>query len=133
MSPPIHKRASTADPRPIVLIVDDEEPIAAAMAYIVEDRGCAAATATSGRMALEMVKQGMRPVLTFSDLKMPEVNGEAWLAALRAILGAAMPRIVLMTAAGPHYAIAIAPDAVLAKPFELGEVEALLFRFLSTA
>jgi two-component system response regulator VicR len=133
MSRPTARRRPRADPRALVLIIDDEEPIAEALAYIVGDAGYATACATSGRMALEIVEAGARPALVITDLMMPQMDGVALIGALRASLGAAMPPVVLMTAAGPRYIASAAADAVLAKPFEIGEVEALLIHFLSDA
>ena len=115
----------------LVLIVDDEEPIAEALVYVVEDMGYTAAHATGGRAALEMVEAGLRPALIVTDLMMPQMDGARLVGALRATLGPAMPPVILMTAANPHYAAGVAVDAKLPKPFGVAEVERLLARFLA--
>ncbi|HEX8033478.1 MAG TPA: response regulator [Ktedonobacterales bacterium] len=124
-------QTSRAQRAALVLIVDDEAPIAEALAWIVEDAGYAAATATSGQAALEMVQAGARPDLLMTDLMMPKMDGRALIGALRAMLGAAMPPVVLMTAANLRSLPGSMAEAVLAKPFALAEVERLLTRFLA--
>lgn len=44
-----------------------------------------------------------------------------------------MPRVIVMTATDLRYAAEIGADAILAKPFDLKNVEVLLARFLSQA
>jgi hypothetical protein len=41
-----------------------------------------------------------------------------------------MPPIVLMSAAGKYFTDPIEADAILSKPFDLAEVEAVRMRFL---
>src|SRR5579885_1416377 len=103
--------------RLLVLIVDDEEPIAEALVYVVEDMGYTATHATGGRAALDLVEAGLRPALIVTDLMMPQMDGARLIGALRAILGRAMPPVILMTAANPHHAAVVAVDATLPKPF----------------
>lgn len=115
-----------------VLIVEDEEPIAEALAMIVEDAGYATVVAAHGKAALERAHME-RPSLVFTDLMMPHMNGHDLIAALREIAtaqGYAPPPIVVMTAASSLRAQAVGADALLRKPFNLSEVEALLLRFL---
>lgn len=114
-----------------VLIVDDEEPIAEALVYVVEDMGYTATHATGGRAALELVAAGLRPALIVTDLMMPQMDGASLIGALRAILGPAMPPVILMTAANLHYTAVVEVDATLPKPFNVAEVERLLDRFLA--
>jgi CheY-like chemotaxis protein len=116
--------------RPLVLIVEDEEPIAEALALIVEDAGYAVVIAGHGLAALERVRGGDRPALLITDLMMPRMDGAALIGALRASMGPEMPPVVLMTAVGSHYVDRVKADAVLPKPFDLKEVEHLLERFL---
>lgn len=115
-----------------VLIVEDEAPIAEALAMIVEDAGYTTMMAAHGKTALEQAHLE-RPSLVFTDLMMPHMNGQDLIAALRetaAAQGYAPPPIVVMTAASSLRAQAVGADALLRKPFNLSEVEALLLRFL---
>lgn len=124
-----NRQASAPGP---VLIVEDEEPIAEALAMIVEDAGYATVVAAHGKAALERARIE-RPSLVFTDLMMPHMNGQDLIVALREIAAAqgyAPPPVVVMTAASSLRAQAVGADALLRKPFNLSEVEALLLRFL---
>ncbi len=126
--------AHAATPTPTVLILEDEEPIAIALSLIIEDAGYAAIYSTDARKALALV-QKHSPALILTDLMMPRMNGGQFVTALREQVardGMPMPPIVVMTATDLRYAKEIGADAVLAKPFDLKTVEALLMRFLSS-
>jgi CheY-like chemotaxis protein len=116
----------------LVLIVEDEPPIAEALALIIEDSGYTTIIAVHGREALELAR-ACHPALVFTDLMMPQLNGTELIAALRAdaeAVGETPPPIVLMTAAGAAHTREARADAVLRKPFDITEIEALLRRFL---
>lgn len=116
----------------LVLIAEDEEPIAEAIALIVEDAGYTPLVAAHGKQALELARQ-MQPALVITDLMMPLLGGAELIAALRADAqtnGHAPPPTILMTAAGMKRAYDAGADAVLRKPFELEELEELLFHYL---
>ena len=116
----------------MVLIAEDEEPIAQVLAYMVEDAGYTVVNAVHGRAALELAYM-RRPDLIITDLMMPQMNGKELIHALRETMQADTPPIVLMTAAGVRYAEDAGADAVLLKPFELEQVEELLQRFLENS
>jgi CheY-like chemotaxis protein len=114
------------------LIVDDEQPIADTLAAIVADFGYTPVVAVHGKEAIELARL-KRPALVITDLMMPHVNGARLIAALRAEAQAEQktpPPMVLMSAAGPRQVAAAAADALLPKPFDLDDVEAILSRFL---
>lgn len=111
---------------PVVLIVEDERSIAAVIAEVVAEMGCAPMVATHGRQALELARERW-PALVITDLMMPRMGGAALIAALRAegvSLGRAAPSILLLTAASLQYAREAGADAILRKPFNLPELEA---------
>lgn len=112
----------------VVLIVEDEEHIAEALAFLVEDVGFMARIAHSGKEAMEIIAAG-QPDLIISDLMMPQMNGDQLLKEVRAQGFTALP-VVLMSAAGRSHIESLGADATLNKPFELHEVEALLHHFL---
>src|SRR5579859_6387626 len=118
--------------RPVVLIAEDEEPIAQVLAYMVEDAGYTAINAIHGRAALELAYT-RRPDLIITDLMMPQMNGKELIHALRERMQADTPPIVLMTAAGVRYAEDAGADAVLLKPFDLEQVEEILQRYLENS
>ena len=116
----------------VVLIVEDEEPIALALAYIVEDAGYIPIVASQGRQALELAR-AQHPALILTDLMMPQMSGKEFILALRREWqeqGWPLPPIILMTAASMRAALGVEADATLAKPFEIEQVEALLRTYL---
>lgn len=125
--------AETAAPGAVVvLIAEDERPIAAVLATLVEEAGYTPLLAAHGRQALELART-QRPALIISDVMMPYLDGAELIAALRgdaAREGHAAVPVILVTAASLAYARAAGAAAVLAKPFDLTQVEALLHRFL---
>ena len=125
------RRAPSDAPRAVVLVVDDEAPIADVVAEVVGLAGHEAVVAAHGRQALELARE-RRPALVITDLMMPVLDGPDLIGALRAAAadGHAAPPIVVMTAAGSGRADEAGADAVLRKPFELAELDALLRRFL---
>jgi DNA-binding response OmpR family regulator len=119
--------------RPIVLIAEDEAPIAEALAYLVDEVGYTAVIAAHGKEALVLAR-AVRPRLIITDLMMPHLDGAELIAALRAdaaTAGSQPPPVILMTAAPPSTRAANA-DAFLHKPFDIDEVEVLLRRFLES-
>jgi DNA-binding response OmpR family regulator len=112
----------------MVLIVEDEEPIAIALAMIVEDAGFTVACASNGRIALTLIHQ-QQPDLIFTDLMMPQLSGQELVAYLRAN-GFTDLRIVVMSAIEKAHMRVPGADALLPKPFSLEEVDAILREFL---
>jgi DNA-binding response OmpR family regulator len=134
MSTPFGERAhDPADPeraRRPVLIVEDERSIALVVAEVVADAGHVPIVARHGREALILARDHW-PDLLITDLMLPHLDGGGLIAALRAEAAErTMPPIILMTAVGRRHARAAGADAILHKPFDLSELEALLRRFL---
>jgi CheY-like chemotaxis protein len=119
--------------RPIVLIAEDEAPIAEALAYLVDEIGYTAVIAAHGKEALALAR-AVRPRLIITDLMMPHLDGAELIAALRAdaTTGSQLPLVILMTAAAPRRTRAANADAFLHKPFDIDDVEVLLRRFLES-
>jgi CheY-like chemotaxis protein len=115
-----------------VLVVDDDEPIMVALAVVIRECGYATLSAGNGREALEMALE-RRPALIFTDLMMPIMDGAALVARVRADAAAngyPTPPIVIMSALRSSALGGVGADALLRKPFDLGEVEELLKRFV---
>lgn len=116
----------------LVLIAEDEEPIAEAIAMLVEDCGYTPITASNGRQALELARR-KKPALIITDLMMPYLDGDELIAALRSDAardGYTPPPTILLSAAGLRRMKISGADVLLPKPFELEALEALLRRFL---
>ena len=120
---------------PVVLIAEDEQPIADALAMIVADAGYLPLLAPHGKRALELARE-RPPAMVITDLMMPHMDGLALMRALRqeAELAGNRPPVIVLTTAAPfpraEWSLA---DAYLRKPFNIDEVEALLHRYLSLA
>lgn len=118
----------------LVLIAEDEEPIALALVDLIEESGYRTLVAHNGKRALELARE-YHPALIITDLMMPYLSGREVIAALRAEgddTERPIPPIILMSAAGQTHTRDTGADAVLPKPFDLEEIEALLHRFLPT-
>lgn len=108
-----------------VLIVDDDRPVAAAIA--LELRQHDVMVAESGREALEILRHDKGFDVILCDLMMPEISGMDVYEALRLIDPGLLPRVVMMTGgafthrAGEFLATTEAP--VLEKPFEPGQLQ----------
>jgi CheY-like chemotaxis protein len=116
----------------VVLIAEDERPVAEILATIVAEAGYAPVVAAHGRRALELARERW-PALLITDLMMPFLAGDELITALRAeaaSLGRAAVPAILLTAAGFARARAAGADAVLRKPFDLEDLERLLRRLL---
>ena len=125
-------RLAGADGVTLVLIAEDEEPIAELIAYVVRDAGYTPLVASHGRQALELARERW-PALVIADLMMPYLSGADLIAALSKETAASdrpRPPAILVTGAGPSQARAAGADVVLYKPFQVADLEALLRRFL---
>jgi DNA-binding response OmpR family regulator len=71
---PLDEAAEMVAERPMVMVVDDEPPVADTLAMILTQAGYYAVRAYDGRTALEIAR--LRPPdLLISDVAMPEMNG----------------------------------------------------------
>ncbi|MEO7001302.1 MAG: response regulator [Ktedonobacterales bacterium] len=119
--------ADQGDQRPI-LVVDDDAVILNAVEYILSDQGCAVVIANNGREALDRVHSAP-PRLILLDMKMPVMDGWAFVAAYRDVPGPHAP-IIRMTAAqdSRSRATEISAEGFIAKPFDLDDVLAIVQR-----
>ena len=62
------------EPRPRILIIDDEEVVLDSCTQILEGKGFELATAMNGEQGLRLVRE-FHPDLAFVDLKMPGLDG----------------------------------------------------------
>ena len=99
-----------------VLVVDDDEPLARMMADFLCESGFVADWAPGGALALRKIARAA-PELLVLDLRMPEMDGRALLAAIRA--SGIRPRVVLLSSDRDLAAAAreLAAEAFVEKPF----------------
>ncbi|HEY5921113.1 MAG TPA: ATP-binding protein [Kofleriaceae bacterium] len=126
----VEQELATAVPteRRRVLIIDDDRPVAAAIALELGDHDVV--VTESGREALELLRREKDFDLILCDLMMPEVTGMDVYESLRAIDPALVERVVLMTGgaftpAARQFLFEVnAP--LIEKPFEAGALQALV-------
>jgi CheY-like chemotaxis protein len=123
--------AGNAEP-PVVLIVDDDEPIGETIALILEEAGYHTFWVSNGEEALKAMRLQW-PSVVLTDLMMPRMGGLEFIGAVRALAAAEArpaPRIALMTAAGmsPHRANQLGIDAIVLKPFIVYDIEQVVMR-----
>ncbi len=70
--------------QPVVLVVDDEQPIRLAARRILEANGYKVLEAENGARALELLSDDVVVDLLMADLEMPELTGEEMARQLRA-------------------------------------------------
>ena len=128
---PIHDPTPTEEQHLRILIVDDEEMLASALARSLKRHDVQ--TASRGSEAVELAKHS-RFDLVLCDLIMPEMSGKEVFEALQALDPTIRQRFVFMTGAtvtSEARAFAEQIDApVLDKPFSRAELLAVLERFL---
>jgi len=105
------------DPKPRILIVDDDHNILALTERILKDAGFLTEAVDGGRAAIEKV-EASRPTLMTLDLLMPDVDGWGVLAHLRRV--SAPPPVVVVTghpeSVGP-FSVMASVAAYVVKPF----------------
>jgi CheY-like chemotaxis protein len=108
--------------RPLVLCVDDEPLLTASLSRLLRRWGAQVLTASHGREALEVLaRTAVRPDLIITDLKMPVLDGDGLIRALRLDPAlAAIPVAVLSASRTEERA-----SAYLPKPFTSAELRAV--------
>jgi CheY-like chemotaxis protein len=105
-----------------VLVVDDDVDAADTMREILADEGHCVLVAKNGREALELTR-ARKPDLVLLDLEMPEMDGRAFLAEVRAEPDIAKTRVVVLSGAAD--AQALGTEAVT-KPLRLDTLLGLI-------
>jgi CheY-like chemotaxis protein len=111
-----------------VLVVDDDPEIRDVLREVLELAGRAVVEAADGRAALAAAA-ARAPALILLDVRMPLMDGLAFASAYRARSGRPAPIILMTGREDPAAAVlATGADALLPKPFDLGDVLALVRR-----
>ena len=124
-APPDH---TEHDVRRRILIVDDDRPVAAAIAFELGTHDVV--VAESGREALEILRRDKNFDVILCDLMMPEISGMDVYESLRLVDPALLGRVVLMTGgafttrAGQFLSEVAAP--MIEKPFYPGQLHAIV-------
>ncbi len=114
-----------------ILVVDDERPNREFLAQALADKGHHVLQAFHGRGALRLIAAGPdRLDLVLSDVMMPLMGGVELCRALKADPETAGIPIILMSTAAARATVESGADALIAKPFDLDELDALVGRVL---
>jgi DNA-binding response OmpR family regulator len=109
-----------------VLVVDDDAPICEVIELALVDDGWDIQTRTSGREALDLLLQWSADLIVL-DLRMPDMDAEAFLTSYREKSGQQAP--VLLTSAASdldRHAERLGVSGMLVKPFDLDDLCALV-------
>lgn len=111
----------------IILVADDNALSRELIRELLEGSGHVVLEAANGRIALDLIRN-RRPDLVFLDLQMPLQDGFSVIQVLRKETPFQKLRVVAVTASAMmgdrERAIAAGFDSYIAKPIDLGEVEA---------
>lgn len=113
----------------LVLIVEDEQPLAEAIAVTLQMEGLRTIVAFDGDRALDMAR-GMQPDLVLLDVMMPGKSGVEVCATLKTDPATAQIPVVILTAKAEDedraLGLAAGADAYVVKPFSPTELIALV-------
>ena len=114
-----------------ILIVEDDDEIRDFLSLVLDGEGYASRAAVNGAAALELVEQAP-PDLILLDMRMPVMDGWAFVPAYRGRPGPHAPIVVLTAAADAEQrAREVQADAYIGKPFNLTELLTLVRRVLA--
>jgi CheY-like chemotaxis protein/signal transduction histidine kinase len=122
---------------PLVLVVDDSESIRRQTAKLVAEAGFRAITAVDGAEALELLLNGLEPVLILSDVEMPNVNGWKLLEYVKTDQNFGHVPVVMVTSLDEEkyrqMASRLGASDYIVKPFSSKDLAIVLDRFCTVA
>jgi two-component system, chemotaxis family, chemotaxis protein CheY len=103
------------------LVIDDSRAMRMILGRMLREKGMEVAEAANGRLALDLLDEGLDPALVLVDWNMPEMTGIEFVAAVRQPPYRSTARIVMVTTETevPQVAQALAAgaDEYVMKPF----------------
>ena len=108
-------------------MVEDDEDTVAALRMLLADEGYASITAPDVQRAIAALARD-DPGLVLLDWSLDDGSGEAVLSEARRSVGTGPP-VVLMTGSSTLNARSKAADAILKKPFDVGELLRVVARY----
>ena len=119
-----------------VLVVEDDDSIAAALEYVVLHEGLRHERVSDGATALSHIRE-TRPDLVLLDVMLPELSGYEICEAVRGDPALKDIKIVMMTARGSaaerNRGLSLGADSFVTKPFELKSLRNEVRRLLGSA
>lgn len=119
---------------PVVLLVEDEEPLRRVLKGALEREGFTVLEAGDGVQALDVIERGA-PEIVVLDLNLPVLDGFGVLARLRTRAATATLPVIVLTANGDSESetrgFALGADEFLTKPFRSSALTARLRALLA--
>jgi two-component system response regulator MprA len=116
---------------PWVLIVDDDEDIRDVISMLLRRKGYDADSAADGLIALNRIRARGRPALVLLDLRMPNMSGSEFIAAVRE--DSLLRNISIVVLSGDAVAIqaveGLGVQGYIRKPCDFSELIAAVQRF----
>jgi DNA-binding response OmpR family regulator len=120
--------------RPVALIVEDDDQIAALLTYMIERSGFEILVARDGRAAQQIVESAPPPTIVMLDIMLPYIDGFQLVAMIRKQPGWEDVPIIMLTAKSQEGDIVRALDAgandYIIKPFKPEELKARIKRLV---
>jgi CheY-like chemotaxis protein len=112
---------AVAPPRGLIMVIEDDESIRAALGQALIEEGYLVLTAENGRQGLDLLRSGPLPGLILLDLMMPVMDGRAFLQVRAGEPKLADIPVVVITAdtRATHESNTLDAQAILAKPLSL--------------
>jgi two-component system response regulator MprA len=111
-----------SDPRPTVLVVDDDLAIRTTLSFVLSEEGFRVDLAANGKEALHKVRQAPPDAIVL-DVRMPVMDGPSFLAELRRTMPeSSIPVLLTSTAERLTVADTLKVEALLPKPFSVDDL-----------
>ncbi|MDO9434569.1 response regulator [Hydrogenophaga sp.] len=118
----------------LVLLVEDEYGNAEVLQLLLETAGYRVATASNGKLALEILGSGEKPALILSDFMMPTMNGAELGVAVRN--NPTLSQVPFIFMSGTNQQVVQESfrdyDAFLSKPFDVSALLELVGRLIES-
>ena len=105
-----------------ILVVEDDKDLRESLCEALELEGYTAVGVENGRAALAHLATGARPCVILLDLMMPIMDGWTFRQEMVKDMSLAAIPVIVMTAATPARARAVAAEMILYKPLHMGKV-----------
>ncbi len=112
--------------QPAILLVDDEPLQQRSLKRML--RGVDVFVASGAYEAIELIRDGLRPDLVLSDIRMAEGSGVDLMTWLRTEQPSLLERLVFMTGLGSDGAAMVRPFATMMKPLSEDNIKDVLSR-----